>query len=74
MTPLTRRHFITLSSAVAATALLPRDLFAASSGTAWPVGCFNRPWTKWSYDRTEPTGDGANGVWPLFVISRLKRS
>lgn len=25
---------------------------AISSPTAWPVGCFNRPWTKWSFDET----------------------
>ena len=25
---------------------------AAAVGPAWPVGCFNRPWTKWSYDET----------------------
>lgn len=52
MPPLTRRHFLAASSAVAATALLPRSLLAATAGPAWPVGCFNRPWTKWSYDET----------------------
>jgi len=52
MNSLSRRHFLTASSAVAATALLPRHLFAAAAGPAWPVGCFNRPWTKWSYDET----------------------
>jgi len=54
MPPLTRRHFLAASSAVVATALLPRSLFAAapSASPAWPVGCFNRPWTKWSYDET----------------------
>lgn len=52
MPPITRRHFLAASSAVAVTALLPRNLFAASAGPAWPIGCFNRPWTKWSYDET----------------------
>ena len=52
MTSLSRRHFLASSTAVAATALLPRHLFAAAVGPAWPVGCFNRPWTKWSYDET----------------------
>ena len=52
MNSLSRRHFLAASSAVAATALLPRHLFAAAAGPAWPVGCFNRPWTKWSYDET----------------------
>ena len=52
MNSLSRRHFLVASSAVAAAALLPRHLFAAAAGPAWPVGCFNRPWTKWSYDET----------------------
>lgn len=54
-TQLTRRHFLTAATgAAAATALLARSAFAAdkSSPTRWPVGCFNRPWTKWSYDET----------------------
>jgi sugar phosphate isomerase/epimerase len=52
MTMLTRRHWIAASSTATAAALLPRGLLAASPGPAWPVGCFNRPWTKWSYDET----------------------
>ncbi|WP_414660994.1 sugar phosphate isomerase/epimerase family protein [Horticoccus sp. 23ND18S-11] len=50
--PVSRRHFIARTSAVAAVSLVAPRLFAASSAqpTAWPVGCFNRPWTKWSYD------------------------
>lgn len=50
--PITRRHWIATTSAVAATALLSRSLTAASAGPRWPIGCFNRPWTKWSYDET----------------------
>jgi sugar phosphate isomerase/epimerase len=23
---------------------------AAAEGADWPIGCFNRPWTKWSFD------------------------
>ncbi|NBQ56906.1 MAG: twin-arginine translocation signal domain-containing protein [Opitutaceae bacterium] len=52
MTSLSRRHFLAASSAVVAAALLPRNLHAASVGSTWPVGCFNRPWTKWSYEET----------------------
>ena len=48
-----RRHFIATSSAAAAVTLLSSRLTAASSSaSAWPVGCFNRPWTKWSFDET----------------------
>lgn len=50
---LSRRDFIIRSSAVAAVAMLPSALSAAqkSAASRWPVGCFNRPWTKWSYDQ-----------------------
>lgn len=51
---LSRRHFLAASSAAAAVTLLPRHAFAAkaASPAQWTVGCFNRPWTKWSYDVT----------------------
>ncbi len=43
-----RRQFL---RAVAATAAFPTILqAAATAGVNWPVGCFNRPWTKWTYD------------------------
>jgi sugar phosphate isomerase/epimerase len=53
---LTRRDFITTVSAVAA--LLPLSAHAAEKKAApkavpptkWPIGCFNRPWVKWTYD------------------------
>ena len=49
---LSRRDFLVSSAAAAAAAaLLPASLRAAAP-SAWPVGCFNRPWTKWSYDET----------------------
>lgn len=50
-----RRDFLISSAAAAATAsLLPSLARAAekSAGVRWPVGCFNRPWTNWSYDET----------------------
>jgi sugar phosphate isomerase/epimerase len=25
-------------------------VFFAAEKSNWPIGCFNRPWTKWSYD------------------------
>jgi len=50
---LSRRHFLATSSAAAAVTLLSSRLTAASSSPpAWPIGCFNRPWTKWSFDET----------------------
>jgi sugar phosphate isomerase/epimerase len=49
---LTRRRFLATTSAGVASAMLPRAQAAApaSSAPRWPIGCFNRPWTKWSYD------------------------
>lgn len=45
-----RRQFLRTSAVVAAT--LPGAIHSAlaATGVSWPVGCFNRPWTKWSYD------------------------
>ena len=49
-----RRDFI--QRATATGALTTLGLATASStaakGVKWPVGCFNRPWTKWTYDET----------------------
>ncbi len=50
-----RRDFI--QSTVLTTGMLTTGLAAltATPATAkvnWPIGCFNRPWTKWSFDET----------------------
>ncbi|MBI5694014.1 MAG: sugar phosphate isomerase/epimerase [Verrucomicrobia bacterium] len=45
--PLSRRHFLASATAALGTALLPA---ATATPTRWPIGCFNRPWTKWSID------------------------
>ncbi len=46
-----RRQFLHASAVLAAGAMpgLLNSALAAA-GVNWPVGCFNRPWTKWSYD------------------------
>jgi len=45
-----RRKFIQQTALVtAATAALE---FTAEAKVNWPIGCFNRPWTKWSFDQT----------------------
>src|SRR5688572_24098499 len=51
-TPPTRRQFLVTTSAAAAALLVSRPLLGAerSSPAKWPVGCFNRPWTKWGFD------------------------
>src|SRR5215813_11888337 len=45
-----RRKFIQQTALIsAATAALD---FTAEARVNWPIGCFNRPWTKWSFDET----------------------
>jgi sugar phosphate isomerase/epimerase len=53
-TPFSRRDFLATSAAGLAVSLLPAAARAAEKSTParWPVGCFNRPWTKWTYDET----------------------
>lgn len=52
----TRREFIGEGAALlAGTALLagaPSLPAAPAAGVRWPIGCFNRPWTKWTFDQT----------------------
>src|SRR5437870_5269944 len=51
MPSMNRRTF--LQSATIATTTLATLSFAsafAAEKPNWPIGCFNRPWTKWSYD------------------------
>jgi sugar phosphate isomerase/epimerase len=46
-----RREFIEQATAgcLATAALTP---IVAEAKVKWPIGCFNRPWTKWSFDQT----------------------
>ena len=46
---MTRREFLQHAAGGAA-AILARPVAPAASGLNWPVGCFNRPWTTWSFD------------------------
>lgn len=47
-----RREFIqhALVASTSTTFLSSSD--ALTRGVNWPIGCFNRPWTKWSFDQT----------------------
>jgi len=49
-----RREFIKQASLIAATAAAFNPYEAEASGplkgVKWTIGCFNRPWTKWSFD------------------------
>jgi sugar phosphate isomerase/epimerase len=50
--PLTRRQFLRTTTAIAAYGFLAPAAQAAAetTGARWPIGCFNRPWAKWSFD------------------------
>jgi len=54
---MTRREFF-WTAAAAATVARVTELSAVvqSLSVAWPIGCFNRPWTKWTYD------EGLDGI------------
>ena len=51
----TRREFLSETTLLAGAALLAdagSSLAAAAPGVSWPVGCMNRPWTRWTFDET----------------------
>jgi sugar phosphate isomerase/epimerase len=46
-----RRAFVqTAATSTAALAAIPWTRLSAAERPQWPIGCFNRPWTNWSYD------------------------
>ncbi|HXT40343.1 MAG TPA: sugar phosphate isomerase/epimerase family protein [Candidatus Angelobacter sp.] len=46
-----RRTFLqTATLATTSLAALSRTKAFGAAKPNWPIGCFNRPWTKWSYD------------------------
>jgi sugar phosphate isomerase/epimerase len=49
-----RRQFIqhTAFASAAAASVNALAEFTVEAKVNWPVGCFNRPWTKWSFDET----------------------
>ncbi len=52
----TRREFISQSTALLTGAAFLADaqslLAAPAPAVGWPIGCMNRPWTKWTFDET----------------------
>ena len=46
-----RRHFVkTVAVAAAGASIWPLAGALAAPASSWPIGCFNRAWTNWSYD------------------------
>jgi sugar phosphate isomerase/epimerase len=66
----TRREFLGDSALILAGATMaggaPGLLAATPPGVKWPIGCFNRPWTKWPYADTlksiKAAGYGITGL------------
>jgi sugar phosphate isomerase/epimerase len=71
----TRREFIREGTAVLAGASLLADrpslLAAPAPGVAWPIGCFNRPWTRWTFDETLAAVKAA-GYGTVGLLTRTK--
>jgi sugar phosphate isomerase/epimerase len=51
-----RRQFLQKTALATSTLALTPAFAAEKKGVNWPVGCFNRPWTGWSYD------EGLDGI------------
>jgi sugar phosphate isomerase/epimerase len=47
-----RRHFLELTIAGGTAAAFGSAQMTSAAGVSWPIGCFNRPWTMWSFDET----------------------
>jgi sugar phosphate isomerase/epimerase len=62
------QHTIAGGAATAAGMFLPPPLDAA---VHWPIGCFNRPWTTWSFDETL-TQIKAAGYTTTGLLTRTK--
>ncbi len=66
----TRREFLGDGALILAGAALAADapglLAAPAAAPKWPIGCFNRPWTKWPYAETlksvKAAGYGITGL------------
>ncbi|MFN0123496.1 MAG: sugar phosphate isomerase/epimerase family protein [Blastocatellia bacterium] len=65
-----RRDF--LSTTAMAAAALTINTMHTEAAVKWPVGCFNRPWTKWSYDETLD-GVKAAGYKITGLLSRTRQ-
>ena len=47
-----RREFIQQAIVASAATTLPSSTETQANAARWRIGCFNRPWTKWSFDQT----------------------
>src|SRR6266436_8530034 len=47
-----RRAFIQQAIVASAATSILSSTDGLAKGVKWQIGCFNRPWTKWSFDQT----------------------
>jgi sugar phosphate isomerase/epimerase len=47
-----RRDFVKRSTVAGIASMILGSTNAMSKGSRWQIGCFNRPWIKWSLDQT----------------------
>ena len=71
----TRREFLCdgaiVAAGAAALATAPALLAESGPAVAWPIGCFNRPWTKWSYAETlKSIKDAGYGITGLLTRTK----
>ncbi len=71
-----RREFLHEGALLAAGAACafesPRLMAAARPAVSWPIGCFNRPWTRWSFDETLKSVKAA-GYGTVGLLTRTKQ-
>ena len=71
-----RREFVCDGALVLAGAAVLADapalLAQARQATRWPIGCFNRPWARWSFDETLK-GVKAAGYQVTGLLTRTKQ-
>jgi hypothetical protein len=67
-----RREWLQQAIAGGAAATLGSSLWPAlSSSVRWPIGCFNRPWTTWSFDEALKQIKAA-GYQTIGLLTRTK--
>ncbi len=66
-----RRKFLQDTAAAAAAATMPRALTSAFGRVRWEIGCFNRPFTKWSLDEAL-AGIAAAGYRAMGLLSATR--
>ncbi len=68
-----RRNFLRTAAVVGAASIYSRSLIGAEPvvGVQWPIGCFNRPWAKWTFDEALD-GIKAAGFSTVGLLTRTK--